>query len=265
MAVSGSWNQYESTPMSALRADVLADGAHHLDVIGHVASETHLDPGEPERHALVEVVGVPVGRLVEHGRSGAVQRDGVRARAEQLVDGRTEVLAEDVPERDLDRADGLARRPFRAEVAVEHDPEIGHPVTDRQRILADEVAGADVVDDGAEHRGIGVAPVRRRLTPSDGAVVGLDAHQREAALHRRIALAIAGEPGTDVDDLHRVVTTTSIRSLPAPSVAGCTSTPSSPDESIDAVLAAPGAVIAETDRVVTRRSLRVITADPHTT
>ena len=188
-----------------LRADVLTDRADHLHVVGDVAPEAHLHPGEAERHALVEVVSVPVGRLLEHRRAGAVQGDRVGAAAEQLMDGDAEVFAEDVPQRDLDRPEGLARRPLGAEVAVEHDAEVGHPVADRQRITSDEVAGAHVVDDRPEHRRIRMAPVGRRLAPAHRAVVGLDAHQREAPLHRRIALAIAGEASADVDDPHGIV------------------------------------------------------------
>ncbi len=182
---------------------MVAHDPNHLDVVVELASEADLDAGEAEREALVEVVGMPLGRLFEHRRAGAVQRDRMRRRSEELVDRCVEGFAGDVPEGDLDRSDRLARDTLPAEVSVEGDRELGESVADRQRIATDEVARAHVVDDRPEDRGVGVAPVRGCLAPPDRAVVGLDPHEREAPLHRWVALAVAGEHGSHALDPHR--------------------------------------------------------------
>ena len=51
-----------------------------------------------------------------------------------------------------------------------------------------------------EHGRVGVPPVRRRLAPADEAAVGLDRTTREAALHRRVRLAVAEATGGDRGD-----------------------------------------------------------------
>ena len=118
------------------------------------------------------------------------------------MDRRAERLAEDVPQRDLDRADRLRRQTLPSEVAVERDPQVGDAVTDGQRVTPLEVTGADVLDDGAEDGRIGVAPVRRGLAPTDDPRVRLDPHQGPAPLHLRVEDPVTGQHRPNVLDLH---------------------------------------------------------------
>ena len=63
------------------------DDPHQLHVAVGVLAEAHLHVAEPVRQRVVEVVRVPVGRLLEHRRAGAVERDAVDAAAEQCEIG----------------------------------------------------------------------------------------------------------------------------------------------------------------------------------
>ena len=183
-------------------ADVLPHGGDGLFVAVDGPAEPHLHAFEAEVHALVEIVGVPLGALFEHRRAGAVQRDRVGAAAQQLVHGRVQGLTEDVPQGDLHRADGLAAEALPSEIAVERNLKVGDAVADGQRIASLQVPRAHVVHHGPKDRRIRVAPVGGRLAPAHGAVVGLNPHQREAALHVGVDLAVAGEHRPHALDSH---------------------------------------------------------------
>ena len=185
MAESGSWNQYESTPISLSAPMCSRTVATASSSPSMVRPRRTLTPAKPRAMHWFEVVGMPLGALLEHRRAGAVQRDRVGAGAQQLVHRRVQGLAEDVPQGDLHRANGLAAEALPAEIAVEGHLKVGDSVTDGQRIASLQMPRAHVVHHGPKDRRIRVAPVGGRLAPAHGAVVGLDAHQREAALHVR--------------------------------------------------------------------------------
>ena len=109
-----------------------------------------------------------------------------RLAAEQRVDGLAAVLAGDVPERDVDRAERAADgRAHEMGVPVEVLP----VVLDPEGVLADQVAGPDVDDPLGRLR---VAP-DARLADADDPAVGRDPHEVPAA----------GQNALDGLDLHR--------------------------------------------------------------
>ena len=98
-AVRASWNQYESTPMKASAPTWSRTAATVATSSATAASEAHLHAAEAVGQRVVEVVGVVVGRLLEHRRAGAVQAQRAVGRAEQAVQRQARRLAEDVPAR----------------------------------------------------------------------------------------------------------------------------------------------------------------------
>ncbi len=163
-----------------VRSDVVADGGDGGDVVGHRPPEAHLEPAEAVGQRVVEVVGVVVGRLLEHRRARAVQPQRTVRRAEQAVQRLLGGLADDVPAGDLDRGHDLAREPLPAEVAIEDDVQLAQPAADVGRIGAEQRGRAHVADGGHEHGRVHVAPVRARLAPAHEPRVGLDAQRRRS-------------------------------------------------------------------------------------
>jgi hypothetical protein len=126
----------------------------------------------------------PLGVARPPGRTAgvAVQPHAVPARpAEQFVHGYAVPASAQVPQRLVEPGDGAAEHgPAAVEAAAgQLLPERG----DRQRVLADEVAG-QLADRG----GRGTGPVfERRVAPAGDALVGADAHEQLAlAEHERL-------------------------------------------------------------------------------
>src|SRR5437879_3116502 len=88
-----------------IRADRLAHEAHAFDVGGVVVADLYLDRTVPGAHPLARELRHVLGLAEGHG---VAQWDAVPGfAAEQVVDGRVEGFAEDVPERHLDPGLGL--------------------------------------------------------------------------------------------------------------------------------------------------------------
>ena len=139
----------------------LAGGANEVDVEVGVATErtpAELDGGETALDQLADDLRCLV-RGVWHQGAGVGADGGAMGTAEEAVDRLPEGLALDVPEGDVDAADGVHGRSLAAVVdraAVELVPE----TVDLQRILAQQevpqAAGDGVrrrrLDDGLHHR-----------------------------------------------------------------------------------------------------------------
>ena len=143
--------------------------------------------GELAGAAFHPGASVLVGAVAE---AGVVDGDAVAAAAaEEVVDGLAGVLAGDVPEGDVDGADGAG---FGAAEAVGVDGgEHGMPVAlDVEGILFEEEGGELVVDEGADGAGrVG------GLAEADGAVVCVDAQPE------RVGVAAEAD-GFEADDFH---------------------------------------------------------------
>ena len=162
----------------------LVVGVDHLQVLGCV----HLDGGEACVHALLCHSARVRGTVAA---DPGVDADIITAfAAHQLIDGRTEELALDVPQCLIDACDGTHQN---AAAAIEaRAVEEGGDVLDAGGIRADQIGGHFV--DAGKHR-IAVA-FKDGFAPACDAFVGFDFHKAPA--------------GTDVIgvyacDLHTVI------------------------------------------------------------
>src|SRR5581483_3415246 len=211
------------------RPDRLADAGDQLDaVLLGVGWARAVEVGDvPLRERGQERVGLDRPGAAAHLRHRALDRLGDRAplrevhverdgradgSAEQVVDRSAERLAADVPQRDVDRADGGCRRAARADVgegAEQPVPErfdVHWVLPDQQRLGLAQVGG-----DGAVRQPTRVAG---DLAPTGQALVGVDLHEDvllqvgagvHAPGHRRALLLgrAIDDPGGDAGDLHR--------------------------------------------------------------
>jgi len=131
------------------------------------------------------------------------------------VDGPAGGLADEVPERQLDAADGLSDQPDGPLSAPQPGEHALHEDGRLSWILADDKASQRFAHDGAGHAGILTAPTVADFTPAHEAIVGLGAHEtvRQEASPQRMRRAAGRWPqrhaerqGVQVDDAHQPTT-----------------------------------------------------------
>ena len=153
-----------------LRPDQPPDRRHAGGVLGGILlADLDLDPAEAEREQLLDV-GEQRVLVEEQVDPAAVRGNGVAKAAEQPVEGHAGLLAGEVPQRRVHRGQRELREPCAAsaQLLAERLP----VPADRERILADEHAGAVVVDEGDDRRPADAGRVRD--AGADEAAVRLD-------------------------------------------------------------------------------------------
>ena len=187
---------------------VIADDApgpgDQLEIPIRVVAQPHLDAFDPHLEDIVEIRLVPAEIRFERSRPRRVQRQAVHTGAENGRQRDAVLLTEDVPQCDLDGADDLRGDTVPSEVAVQPQVHLGQAGPDGQRVLADQHVRKNIIDDGLHDRGVRVPVGRACLTPSDVPGVRVDLDEREAAMHLRIDLHVAGRDGRDPGYLHTV-------------------------------------------------------------
>ena len=190
-------------------ADGLAHGAH----VGEVAlginaqvglagfAETHLN----RRVAVGDVPGQLLGQVVQAGlgrvRAGAGAQPVVELATQQLVDGHAQRFALEVPQGNVQRADGKVGH---AGVAVPPTVVLQQPV---ERVVVGRVAAEQhrrkpLLDEHLD-RQRGLRPLRDALAPPHQAGVGLHFHQGDVAqVMRVVGFGVAQRIGGDLLDLH---------------------------------------------------------------
>ncbi len=174
-----------------------------VDRVG--AGRVELHRGEALRHAFggpfcgeigigVDVGGVALGGVEVRVRAQAL----VHPAPEELVDRLVHLLADDVPAGHLDAAQHPHQRDVGAQrVAAAVD--VAPQGLDPERIVADHVAGAHVLDHLRHH--VGAEGRRIDLAESLDAAVGGQLEEDEIA-SAEMGRRVAHYPGFDVGDLH---------------------------------------------------------------
>ena len=163
-------------------------------------AEADLDAVHPGRDPLLGLLDHPADVLVVGVARGDRRQLLVDRAAQELDDRHAQQLALDVPERHVDRGDGVARDP--AAVAV---PPllVAERVPDRdvvERVLADDPLG-HALDDGLG-REVRLRELGDGLAPAHDAVVGRDLDQAQVAERVEVVrLRVADRDGLDRLDL----------------------------------------------------------------
>ena len=181
-----------------LGPDRLAQQAHRLDGVVHllrmrlvvwrglVLVEQRVEVAECGEAFMLQAHGLGDQRVACAALHVAVEaRLVAHPAAEEFVDGHAEVLALDVPQRDVDRRDRAADGAAGEVVGAQHDIPV---VLDRHRVAADEVLGILGDRGGA---GLELAP-GAGLADAGETRIRLDAGEAEAVDHE----------GFDFGDLH---------------------------------------------------------------
>ena len=153
---------------------------------------------KPRSSAASKYCAYQLGRGVEHGGSGAVDREGFDRRTEQARDRQAGMLSQDVPKRDLDGADHLCADAVPAEIAVEQ-----HCMSCARRRMSSgslprrlrAITSSTIV---SHDRRIGMTVVAARLAVADDAGVRFDPDHRIGSLHRRMCFRVAQKHGRNV-------------------------------------------------------------------
>ena len=193
---------------SRARLPALADVDHEVEIIaaglarrgdqGHVELGGLAQRPPAQLHRLESRLHLglhgPGGirRLIGHQGAGIGLHLVAPGAAEQRMDGLARRLAGDVPERDLDAADGMDRRPPPAVIERALVHLLPEPA-DLQRVLPDQQRGepvAELVGGGRLDDRLGDGGRGIDLAQAGDAFVGMDAHQHAV-------LAAVGDGGID--------------------------------------------------------------------
>ncbi len=178
-----------------------------LQVVGPVRIGDDLDGAQPHRQGAIEIDPRLVRRSPQRV-DRAVGLDAVAPLAAQQLDHRLALgLALDVPQRDVDAADGVDRRAAPAEVvgrvvhAVPQPFDVAGVLAEQHRAQAPRLGVGDRrLDDGAHDRGLAVD-----LGDAGDAGVGMDAHDAvvpTAVVARAVPARHAQLDDLDARDFH---------------------------------------------------------------
>ncbi len=156
-------------------------------------------------HAAVEQRGedrqVVIGRPLLQERGRRVDLDAVAQPPDHRTDRPSVGLADEVPQRDLDRRPGLRPDPLLAEPPAGEQAQSLAERVDGDELLTHEQRGEHVVDRGGDDRCVRAAVAVAGLTPADRAVVRGDLHVEER--HLFAVGAVRAGDGLDLRDRAR--------------------------------------------------------------